>query len=231
MSKKLNPKFILSGVAGGTISAIIIGGALMLGIGLSENSISETVQNQKSQTKKPAISKKVTTNSHLLTPEIKNQNQKLQTKNARISKNMNTNSYLRTPNIKKDQISRWHNSVHKNKGAKQKVMQKKNFKNTKMLKNNNTQRSKLNRKTMPARKNMNQKMENLLASGAITTDEYNELSKIITPQSRETFITLLNEYLEDNESEANRRDSLKTKDHKTKGRFGDNRPRRGFSPR
>ncbi|MCH2523874.1 MAG: hypothetical protein MK020_03215 [Dehalococcoidia bacterium] len=58
MSKKINPNFILSSVIGGTISAIIIGGALMLGFGISENNISDTTQTQKQQTKSLNISKK-----------------------------------------------------------------------------------------------------------------------------------------------------------------------------
>ncbi len=51
MSKKINPNFILSSVIGVTVSAVIIGGALMLGFGISENNISDTMQTQKQQTK------------------------------------------------------------------------------------------------------------------------------------------------------------------------------------
>ena len=55
MSKKINPNFILSSVIGGTISAVIIGGALMLGFGISENNISDTTQTQNQQTKIPLL--------------------------------------------------------------------------------------------------------------------------------------------------------------------------------
>ena len=71
----------------------------------------------------------------------------------------------------------------------------------------------MNRKIISTRNTMNQKMENLLATGALTTEEYNELNTIITPKNRETFTALLHQYLEDNEQ-------------RTKDKLGDNNMRR-----
>ena len=186
MSKKINPNFILSSVIGGTISAIIIGGALMLGFGISENNISDTTQIQKQQTKSLNISKKNVANSHLRSHRIK-QSQNLHRHNSSIK--------------------------HQDRSMKQKISPTKNHKKPEMLKNSSTTREKMNRKIISTRNTMNQKMENLLATGALTTEEYNELNTIITPKNRETFTALLHQYLEDNEQ-------------RTKDKLGDNNMRR-----
>ena len=180
MSKKINPNFILSSVIGGTISAIIIGGALMLGFGISENNISDTTQTQKQQTKSLNISKKNVANSHLRSHRIK-QSQNLHRHNSSIK--------------------------HQDRSMKQKISPTKNHKKPEMLKNSST-----TRKIISTRNTMNQKMENLLATGALTTEEYNELNTIITPKNRETFTALLHQYLQDNEQ-------------KTKDKSGDNNMR------
>ena len=185
MSKKINPNFILSSVIGGTISAIIIGGALMLGFGISENNISDTTQTQKQQTKSLNISKKNVANSHLRSHRIK-QSQNLHRHNSSIK--------------------------HQDRSMKQKISQTKNHKKPKMLKNSSETREKMSSKIIFTKNTMNQKMENLLATGAITTDEYNELNTIITPKNRQTFTALLHQYLQDNEQ-------------KTKDKSGDNNMR------
>ena len=196
MKEKINPNFILSGLIGGTISAAIISGALILGMGISESNIPDTIQTQN-----------------------------LQTKNTHLSKKNIENSYLRTHKIKKDQNLHRYNKANKHKVMKQESVRKKNLKNTNMLRNNNIAKNKMNRVIISSQNTMNQKMEKLLATNAITSDEYNELNTIITPQNRETFIALLHEYLEDNKSELSRNDSLKENKQTTKKKFRSNNMR------
>jgi len=154
------------------------------------------------------------------------QTQNPQTKNTHLSKKNIENFHLRTHRIKRDQNLHRYNKANKHKVTKQESVQKKNFKNPDTLKN------KMNRVIVPSRNIMNQKMEKLLATDALTSDEYNELNTIITPQNRETFITLLHEYLEDNKSEPSQNDSLKENKQTTKKKFRSNNMRnQKLSPR
>ena len=203
MSKKINPNAILSSVIGGTISAVIIGGALMLGFGISENNISDTTQTRNQQTKNLDISKRNIANSHLQSHRVKQ------------SRNLHR-----------------HNTSNKHRGMNQKILQKKNYKNPKMFKNNSATTEKMKSKIIPPKNTMNQKMENLLETGAITANEYNELNTIIDPQNREAFIALLHEYLEDNKSKTSQKDSLKENKQTTKKKLRNNNMRNHkLSPR
>ena len=101
-----------------------------------------------------------------------------------------------------------------------------------MFKNNSATTEKMKSKIIPPKNTMNQKMENLLATGAITANEYNELNTIIDPQNREAFIALLHEYLEDNKSKTSQKDSLKENKQTTKKKLRNNNMRNHkLSPR